>query len=193
MYKLCEAVETQVMLSLIEKLLEEGAQSIVWMHDGLYVHCEPLKGTKRRMVEEGVKARFAEVMKAMNLNLQLRTEELHNEYKAALRKYREKLQQKGEVHQEPTEAAKKRLEGIAGEDRGKQKPEIYIDIHEPYRLPPKGSKKPIKRKNMSSELKQTQEGESNGQQGDNQETEEREEQEEDWRTESEEEDSEEEE
>ena len=33
LYKLCEAVETQAMLSLIEKLLENGTQSIIWLHD----------------------------------------------------------------------------------------------------------------------------------------------------------------
>ena len=114
------------MLGALKGLVERGVKSIVWLHDGLYVH----KGIEFEEVEQ----RIQEQAEKLGIKVAIRREDLEEELIKERKVYKER-------HGETSEDGTFEKEGIIREGHeGERKMEDIgheiVDLKRPYRDPP---------------------------------------------------------
>lgn len=78
LYRIVEAFETRVMLCSIRTLLKEGAKSVVWLHDGIFVHKDIPPDTTRNII------RWSALK--LGYNIDARFKDLNEKFENELRK-----------------------------------------------------------------------------------------------------------
>ena len=122
LYKLCEAIETRIMMGTIRQLVSRRVESIVWIHDGVYVH--------KAMSFEEVEEEFQGQARQLGLVLEIRKEDLGEE----LLKEKEKHAKEHENEEADTNGE---VEDILswGRDEQQERRET-VDLTKPYRDAP---------------------------------------------------------
>ena len=129
------------MIDVITSIMRHRPKSIVWLHDGIYVH-------KETDPEHTMKLFTQKVREAGLVKVKVRRENLQEEYDKEVAVYR---QGEGFSHDYRREQADydelfeeaRRNQGIVGETGKVRRLGMRIptvDMHKPYREPPKGKK-----------------------------------------------------
>jgi len=126
LYRLCEAVEARIMLGTLEGLLERGITSVVWLHDGLYIH--------NKVHFDEVEQRIQEQAGKLGAQVIVRKENLEEELDKERINYRR-------THGTSTEdgtAEKRGIDNVMREGKEEcHKEHEVVDLGRPYRDPPK--------------------------------------------------------
>ncbi len=77
---MCEAVEARIMLGTLEGLLERGITSVVWLHDGFYIH--------NKVQFEEVEQRMQEQAGNVGVRIAVKKEDLEEELRKEREEYR---------------------------------------------------------------------------------------------------------